>query len=287
MTLRRSGTSWYPLRATLQWRLPDPGQLLAWDHAVWRVLDVLDRAQADWTDDTLTAWQEQGMPDPATWDQRPVSVGLEWVGGKRPEAMRGDRGTLLSRGGRLTTWHVYDSGRWPQCSCCGEPMPCQAELQDRVADAAMARLDRMQAHLPGHCWGCGEPVTRRQQAVVYAGMNLDLPGGPVVVFHTRRACAVVAMQYEERWLRAEPGQERERILTWPRCPGVLVVHQDGTSECYGGLDTCLGARTHDHGNRTACYAQSRGCGRECGREGHPGCTATDRVPRRQRAVGQL
>jgi hypothetical protein len=120
----------------------------------------------------------------------------------------------VSRG---NAWDVYRDGRWPQCSCCGEPMPCRAEVQDRQIDAAMDRVEEMSKRLPGCCWGCGNPITSRQQSVIYAGENLDLPGGPDVRFHLRLDCLSAATAYETKWLSVD--HSRRRMLTYPKCSG--------------------------------------------------------------------
>lgn len=196
------------------------------------------------------------------------------------------------------TWDLYpESGRWPQCSCCGEPMPCRAELEDREVGKQLDVVEKLASRMPGCCWGCGEPITSRQKAVTYPGDNLDLPGGQPVRFHTRRDCHWMAAQYELRWIAADP--RNERVLTWPECGGILVVHRDGSSECmsgpgpFGGVRTgepnCEGHLTHDHGATTACYVAGDwfavhdwpGCPRGCAVEGHPGARPARRPERRQ------
>jgi hypothetical protein len=248
---------------------------MAYKHAVWRVESCAPLERALWNESDEQAWLSSGMPDP--WADGPYRMEVQHVGGVRQANLREGRGALTvhlpySRSGQWVptsrSWHVYPTERWPQCSCCGEPMPCQAELLDRQVDAGMAKLDAHAAKMPGCCWCCGEPITARQRSVVYAGTNLDLPSGPEVRFHTRRGCARVAAEYEERWRAQEAG--RPRYLTWPRCPGTLLTHQDRSQECVGGgLDTCRG-HTHTHGIMSACVAQTHGCPRECTRAGHPG-----------------
>jgi hypothetical protein len=241
--------------------------------------------QANWTDEDAAAWERAGHPDP--WKYAPYRLLVEYVAGQRDEHVRHDRLAWRVRANSMHSWNVYPpSGRWPMCSCCGEPVPCRAELQDQQASWAMQELDKFAKRIPGQCWACEEPVTHRQEAVSYAGINLDYPGGPQVVFHTRRKCFMSAVNYEKRWLEAEPG--RDRILTYPLCGGTLLVHQDGTSECVGGgEEDCQGANTHDHRSLCACYMQSHGCGRGCSHDGHPGTRFSDRVPRYKRRIGQL
>src|SRR5205085_8291397 len=106
------------------------------------------------------------------------------------------RGEIRVPAGTFTSWHVYQDGRWPQCSCCGEPMPCRAELEDRQVTQSLDRIARLEAIPPGACWACAEPITRRQKVVTYPGENLDLPGGQQPYFHTRGQCRPSAERYE-------------------------------------------------------------------------------------------
>lgn len=295
---------WYP--DGTQWERvsrPIPGRLIAYHHAVWRV-DAIRLPDLD--GDAQQAWLDAGMPDLDTWPGRPYDVDVTWIGGHRPDALQPDhtKGAIHipARRHQYIPWQHYPpSGRWPQCSCCGEPMPCRAELADRVVDAAAARVERYDAHLPGTCWACGDPVTSRQRRVTYPGDNVDHPTGPAPTFHTRRSCRPAAGRYEERWLAADP--RRERILTYPACDGILYVHADGTSECQpgrgplGAFDAqpqpdCRGHLTHDHALKSACYVagdwlapaadynEPGRCPRGCSPTGHPGTRTTGRPERR-------
>lgn len=244
---------WHPRGARTKWTTPEVGDVVAVEHAVWRIDHVKPSENGEGV--SVTAHHLAGWINPA-WRVNSL----------------GDVHLRIAENGYFD---IYD-GRWPACSCCGEPMPCRAELIDQAAAAAADRLDSLERRLPGCCWACCEPITARQQSVTYAGENLDLPGGPEVLFHTRRKCAYEAKHYEERWLAAG---DQPRILTWPRCQGTLVVHHDGTSECHGGLEDCWGHSTHDHATKSACVIQSHGCPRGCPVEGHPGCAPRDRRAR--------
>jgi hypothetical protein len=282
---------WYPLRTRTLWcAAPPPGAVIALHHAAWTVeqvtpldLDPHDRDQ----------WLAEHMPNLDTWTLRPVRLDLRHLGGARPsKAGDGWAGvatiTIRARHGyEPRTWHLYGDGRWPQCSCCGEPMPCRAEMEDRQVTASLNRIETLTSRLPGCCWACGDPTTRRQDTVTYPGDNLDLPGTPGPTFHTRRACYSAAHSYEERWLAADP--RRERTLTWPTCGGWLIVHADGTSECrtehaplsgqrYESQPDCQGHLTHDHRGASMCLADGP-CPRGCRREDHRGTGAARRPPR--------
>lgn len=293
---------WYPTGTHSHYGPPPVGALTPRDHAVWRVTHITDLPLADHDRDT---WIEAGMPDPATWKGRPYKVGVEYVGGARPDWAPTDGDvpatSMSARAQRFggVNWKLYPpSGRWPMCSCCGEPMPCRAELQDREVDQGLERVETWASRRPGCCWGCGEPITGRQKAVAYPGDNLDLPGGPEVRFHSRASCWDAARRYELRWIDVDP--RRERILTYPKCAGILIVHADRSSECRAGRGPlgdvqvsqpdCRGHLTHDHGTQAACYvgegwlsrpSEMPGCPRGCSRTGHPGAAPSARPPRNQ------
>lgn len=288
---------WLPLATRTHCTRPAAGDLVATEHAVWRIVEVRDLPIID--DADRETWTRYGMPDPETWTQRPYEVAADWVAGAPPRwdrPGRRRRGVIRVPAAALAVWKVYPGGRWPQCSCCGEPMPCRAELADRQVARSLDKMARMEAIPPGACWACGEPITKRQGAVTYPGDNLLLPGGPPGSFHTRRACVEKAEDYEEKWLAVDP--RRERILTWPRCAGTLVVHADGSSECKSlgkSLDgrasqpDCRGHSTHDHGDMTTCYSATKEpCPLGCDPYSHGGLRGVaDRPKRRQPTVGGL
>ena len=265
--------AWHARETHAHWGPPPQGALVAINHGVWRVAQVEDLPV--FTDDDRQAWLDVGMPDIPTWRGRPHHLVLEHVGGHRPAGPRLTRRVAAVASHTGNTWEVYpDSGRWPMCSCCGEPMPCRAEIADWEVNRAARRMDELEARLPGCCWSCSEPITTRQRSVAYPGDNLDMPGGIPVRFHRRRRCWAAATRYERRWIDADP--RNERILTWPRCGGLLVVHADGTSQCRPHpaaqlvpAGNCQGHLTHDHRNLSTC----RGMGDDrCDR----GCDHTER-----------
>lgn len=293
---------WRPLLAAAQYRPPAPGDLVARDHAVWRVLEVVDLPL---TGADRELWLEAGMPDLPAWKGRPCVVALDFVAGARPAwappegAVPGGKVTLTAQRYTGQEWRVYpSSGRWPACSCCGDPMPCRTELQDEEVGRSLEQVEEFSRRLPGCCWACEEPISSRQRSVTYPGDNLDLPGGHEPHFHTRSLCRGRAERYELRWIATDP--RRERILTYPLCGGILVVHGDGSTECQSGRDPmfdlerptqrdCDGHLTHDHAVHTACYlggewfartTDASACPRGCVRDGHPGTRTTPRPDRR-------
>lgn len=301
MNVSRALRKWVPFGAYHRHGQPKVGELLGHEHGVWQVTEVVKLPLSDADRDR---WLESGMPDLGTWWRRPYEVHVVQVGGVRPgwAAEGAVKGTMTPNLERHAGWYVYPGGRWAQCSCCGEPMPCRAELEDREVTSALNRIDKLARRRPGCCWCCEEEVSSRQKAVVYDGDNLDLPGGPQVRFHTRRSCWHQATRYEERWLAVDP--RRERILTWPKCGGLLLVHADGSSECLSApgplgrecssAPDCQGHLTHDHGTQSACYVSAAGmalapdmpgCTRGCDPNSRHGTWTTPRPPRA--AAGQM
>ena len=273
---------WQPL-GTQSVYGPPPIGLIAHQHGVWQVLSVVALERALWNRHDEQRWLSIGMPSPwllGPWLNSPYRVEVRHVGGANPHCVDTGALTVHSTSQYRNPWRAYPSARWPACSCCGQPAPCVAELLDQQVDVELAHMERHAAKIPGCCWACSEPISSRQRSVVYAGINLDSPTGPEVRFHTRRECARVAERYETRW-RTEDST-RPRYLTWPRCLGTLLTHQDRTQECGGdGLDTCLG-HTHTHAVMSSCIVRSHGCDRGCSSVGHPGALG----PLGPKAVGE-
>ncbi len=277
-TVRCGGT---PLRD----RRPEPGEVFGIRYGAWRCIEVRVFTDADLTDDDR-AYILRFTPERRE-QARPYAVVLEHVSG--PNLIgRGRRRTVHLAGLRVT-WMLLGE-RYAVCSCHGHPWPCQDADRDRVA-AMQARVleDKLAKAIPGVCPSCGQPITSRQASVAYPGDNLDVPGGPEVRYHTRRGCWSDATAYELRWIAADP--RRERILTWPQCPGMSIVHADGTDECHAMADKgtpspdCRGHQTHDHAAHSSCFgAFDGGCPRGCRREDHRGIGALRRRPERRDAV---
>lgn len=230
-----------------------PGDVIASHRAAWRVDHV----------EQVSSTREPSGLGPVR--VRQLRIDVIWLAGQRVPALgeSGEGGWTVSD---YTQIPVYERGRWFLCSCCGELAPCRADAADVIAAASEIIDTHHEAKVPGACWRCQEPITARQRAVAYPGINLDSPLQPAPRFHLRRACRRAAEDYERRWNAAD--DRRPRILTWPRCNGRLVVHADGTAECHQGLDDCWGhpegmPPAYEHVAFTACQAQSHGCGREC------------------------
>ena len=152
------------------------------------------------------------------------------------------------------------------CNCCNELPPCSGVQAERAVQKSIEAMK-----IPdGYCPACKEPITYRQQKYVFPGPNLLNPfGADCVQFHQRAKCRSSAAEYEEKWVNAGPS--RKRSLLTLRCPGHVTVHRDGTGECHradGEKCPHIHAR---HQSYSACYTQRQGCGKQCPREGHPGC----------------
>ncbi len=288
-----------PEKTRQTWGPPEVGRLMVYKQTVWRVVAIVEAAELD--DTARDLWLAEGMPDLATWVCRPYRLEVSYVGGRRPEGLKVENripgvdadqifGVTVKAQPphRPWQWRVYAGERWPMCSCCGEPMPCDAELQDQMVAAQTFELAQLEAKMPGACWACNEPITVRQKFAEYPGDNLDRPGAEAPRFHLRARCWHAATQYELRWIAADP--RNQRVLTYPKCGGWLIVHHDGSSECVdrsasavvSGLFSppepdCRGHDTHDHSGHAACYGER--CDRDCPREGHPGASPRRRRPR--------
>lgn len=203
-TSRTNFASWIPDRAHSVSRPPESGALVAFEHAVWRVVEVRPVPEDMWTDHDRTMLRNLRPAHWATAESavvvlRPVSN----ISGAT--ACEEDR-HLRHRWGR--SWYVYPDEHFPLCSQCGEPTPCREVLAERaterLVERELARMARFEN--PGVCPACGEPVTGRQKSLTFAE-NVEIPGGPPVTFHVgRSACFNWAAGYEVCWAAADPSR---------------------------------------------------------------------------------
>jgi hypothetical protein len=197
---------------------PEVGDVVAFDHRAWQVIQIRDLPPEHWTDrDRFYARSPAHKPKAV--QLRPMRL----VNHPDPvKACSEDRhvGSL-----RVWDWYVYpDPEHYPVCACCSEPMPCRAEEARRTAEAAVQKMDRFE--VANVCPACREPVTGRQKALTFSE-NLEVPGGPPVTFHLRGKCRYSAAEYEKRWVAADPNRRRHTLS----CPGRLTNHNDGTYDC--------------------------------------------------------
>lgn len=160
--------TWIPRGAVRFDGVPELGALLADNHAVWEVLDVVDLDHdPDW----------------------PGARTHELVLGSRtgPESVR--RVTT----GRYSAWWVYQN-RVPLCPCCQEPAPCRARVADDTAQRILGEMMRFSQ--PGRCPACLRQVTSTQRSAAFSA-NLRVPLGPSVSFHLDEpVCRNAAAAYE-------------------------------------------------------------------------------------------
>lgn len=215
---------WRPDRARQQYKLPAVGDLIAFQHAAWRVMEIRPRPEDLWTDEEREAVAAHYRPDdirgvlPCNVVVRPAGIT-----GDDPKLRRHDR-HLRVPGGRRVMWAVYPDEHYPVCAQCGDPTPCRERSAKWEAEEAVKKMGRYET--AGVCPACQEPVTRRQKTLTFPD-NLEIPGGPPVTFHLRSDCWSGAMRYEQRWVAADP--ERRRLTL--SCPGRLTNHNDGTYDC--------------------------------------------------------
>lgn len=214
---------WIPLGAWTHIGFPEVGALVAWDHAVYRVLEINDIPRVDWTAADAKAAAIQGPP-------RIVVVRPAHITGDDTKLHRHDVHLQAQAG---TTWDVYPTEHYPLCARCGEPPPCREEIA--ISDAAKAAKQMARYEVAGICPACQQPV--RQGSRTF-DENLYMPGGPPVTFHaSRRECYGGLIGYEDAWVAADPDHRKPRY----RCDGVLTAHSGDTYECTQGTD-CPGAQ---------------------------------------------
>lgn len=217
---------------------PEPGWLIAMNRTTWVVVDV---REGDQHDDFL-------------WELIVHS----------PDAS--DRHLSARFGHQLRAWWPLPE-HYAVCHRCGDLAPCRAHTDAILAAEQAVRMERELRLLPGCCPACQEPVTSRQRSIVFEGEYVRNPlGPPDVAFHLRRECRGEAARYEEAWVRADP--TRARSLLTLTCAGTVVVCGDRHAECFGADDQACPSIHARHRGYTACWAQTHGCGRQCGSHTH-------------------
>lgn len=274
-------SDWRPSGTPHGTRRPQVGDIVAWDRRAWEVTHIADAdPKTDAERDRLAAYR----PD---WQARmqPYTVTLRHRYGAAYDAANdaGDIGLYVPVGA-YNPLPAYRDGRVPLCSCHGEPWPCLEADQQAYAEAEMRRTEKALNLMPGCCPACEEPVTSRQKSITFGGPNVRNPLAEGPTYHLRRKCYHAAASYEEAWVKAEPG--RGRSLLTLRCEGTVVVHRDGTAECFGAEGSDCPSVYASHRCATACYMQTHGCPRGCSRRGHPGTRVAGR-PDHPRAVTRI
>lgn len=246
-------------------RRPNVGDLVAYDYRAWEVMHV--RVE-DFEAEDEERMRHYRRPEDRD-KMRPYSVTLRRIHGAphERENSRQEIG-LRIRAFTYDGFDRYENGRVPLCSCHGEPWPCAESDQQRQAAKELAKAERELDRMPGCCPACDEPVTSRQKSITFGGPNVRNPLAEGPTYHLRRKCRSAAAAYEDAWVADEPG--RSRSLLTLRCDGTVIVHHDGTAECFGAADSDCPSVYAQHRRYSACYTQLHGCGRGCPRAGHPG-----------------
>lgn len=258
MRFQRNMYGWRPQDAKLRTDRPTPGDLLVHEHAVYRVVEVRDVQSCDWTDEEhRRAEQAQRIRNHQFDSPRldvPIHITVRPVEIVSDDPRARDHDLHMRHSGYGGSWWSFTSEHYPVCATCREPRPCREQHGISVAEHQMQRMSRFET--PGVCPACQETVTHRQRSIRFTE-NLELPGGPAVVFHLRKQCFDAARNYEERWVSADPEQRRGQLS----CPGVKQVHHDGTWDCseqvecrgdqtaHGGMDVCRCAECRERGHK--------------------------------------
>ena len=205
---------------------PEPGNLLAFRRAVYRVIEFAALPREDWTDAERERAREMELDTlaikvPDWLVPHRIVLRPSEISDTDPRARDHDQHYRVAAGYR---WHIYPDEHYPICACCHEPQPCREKTAEHAADAAMSRMSRYET--AGVCPVCQEPVTERQKRLTFTE-NLEVPAGPPLTSHTRRRCRHAAMRYEQRWVAADPNRRRPTLS----CPGRITNHNDGTYDC--------------------------------------------------------
>ena len=131
-------------------------------------------------------------------------------------------------------------------------------------------MERELRLIPGCCPACQEPITSRQRTHRTSPASTCSTHSPRQARDSslRRKCERGAAAYEKAWVAAD--STRQRSLLTLACNGTMIVHGDGSGECFGAIDSDCPSTYAHHRSYMACYLQSNGCGRGCSRANHAG-----------------
>ena len=174
---------------------PAVGDVVAWEHAAWRVEHVADATLRDnETEKYSHEWLDRSP------DYLPYHVSMRRIHGPAHLDESGTDPGLIGLRVRAGPSHPlipYNGGRVPLCSCHGHPWPCIDLERERAADTATRQFRDLTAKAEaGACTVCGEPVTVRQASIRYPEGDVRLPLAAPPVFHARLSCRDGVVAYE-------------------------------------------------------------------------------------------
>jgi hypothetical protein len=182
---------WRPDGTT--YKTPEVGDLIPHEHRVYRVVQVYERDETDWTGEDRR--RVDSYREPYRTRQRPRAVRIRPVHLGDDVTERG-KDLHFQIGGRFpVNAMVYPSAHYPICATCREPLPCRDQMAEQVSGAAMKRMARYET--TGICPECEEVITARQSVIRFEE-NLEIIGGPPITFHARRKCSDGVWSYEQR-----------------------------------------------------------------------------------------
>jgi hypothetical protein len=197
----------------------EPGEITVWERKPYLVAEIRERAAVDWPAQYQEAWVTAGMPDPATWRQRPVVLVLRDVDQETAKPLH----LCGPAGGQ---WYAIPE-HFSICRLCHELPPCTHVHTEAIMGRANERMAAEMALMPGCCLSCNEPITRRQKSVTFTGPNLIRPdfGSDTAIFHLREKCSSSLLSYDQRWAQATGSKRRFY------CEGHQTIHLDGSMAC--------------------------------------------------------
>lgn len=228
---------WLPRGESYAYTTARVGLKVAWRYAVWRIVEIREQPEVDWSDDDRAYLARQ----PAECRRPPCAIVLRHLNGPIlvPDDCIDSQGLAhVGVGARQHRpwWGV--TKRYPVCSCCGHPWPCMEWDRDRLVAGQAAKTERLlDGARPGVCQACREPVRARQKTVTFPEPSLLVPGAPGPTYHVaRQQCWIYAVEYEKQHrMAAYPGATR--LVS---CPGRAFIHEIGLwVECTAG-PACTG-----------------------------------------------
>jgi hypothetical protein len=234
--------NWRPDRANLRepfgWAWPEPGDMIGWRYAAWRVREVQPVQDVDLTDeqrerlDASVAHLSPAGREAGLARNRPLHLLLRHVSGPLIIKDGEEAGFKRLHDGSheisFTSWP--HRRRWPRllephrvCSCHGHVWACQDYDRTVLAAHQASRLDQLMATAqPGVCAHCLEVVTTHQRTITFPEESRYVPGAPGPTFHAGRAACWAAAEKYERDGRLADNPDVTRLAS---CPGVRFIHE--------------------------------------------------------------